>query len=283
MSNRERGGWLAVSFLLLAACAPATPRGPAEPATSTTPPTTSVDVIGGQTTSTSQLSTETTEPTPPGLLIFHRTRGFRHDSIPAGIEAFEFLGEKHGFETTATTDPNIFTEEGLGNFDVIVFLNTTGDVLDDDQQVAMESFIESGNGFVGIHSATDTEYEWGWYEGLIGAYFESHPAPQFAVVEVTAVDHPVMARIPPSFSRFDEWYNFQGVPAPGVTVLAALDESSYQGGTMGDSHPITWAHEYSGGRSVYTGFGHTIESFSEAVVLDQLANAILWAAGLERP
>lgn len=226
---------------------------------------------------------QTTEAGLPGVLVFHKTSGFRHDSIHAGIQAMAVLGEEYGFTTTATANSSLFTEEGLETFDVIVFLNTTGDVLDEDQQAAMRSFIMSGKGFVGIHSAADTEYEWEWYGGLIGAFFDSHPAPQSAAVEVLETDHPVMAGIPHVFERFDEWYNFRTVPAPNVTVLAVLDESTYQGGTMGATHPIAWAQDFSGGRSVYTGFGHTIETFSEAVILRQLANAVLWAAGREQP
>jgi len=145
----------------------------------------------------------------------------------------------------------------------------------------MQDFVEAGNGFVGIHSASDTEYEWDWYGSLVGAYFDGHPAPQMATVEVVEVEHPTMAGLPPSFERFDEWYNFRTPPGPGVTILATLDEETYEGGTMGGSHPIMWAHENLGGRSFYTAFGHTIESYEEPLILDLLANAIRWAGAAE--
>jgi uncharacterized protein len=214
-----------------------------------------------------------------GVLVFHRTAGFAHDSIRAGIEALTELGEEHGFAVTATDSQAVFTDSGLAPFEVIVFLNTTGDVLDDSGQRAMEAFVAGGGGFVGVHAAADTEYDWQWFGGLVGAYFARHPHPQPATVEVVAPDHPVTQGLPARFERVEEWYDFQAHPGPGVTILAVVDESTYEGGGMGDPHPIAWAHEYGGGRSVYTGFGHSAEAFAEPLVRRMLANAILWAAG----
>lgn len=242
--------------------------------------------ISSRTTPTSTSSTvrKFSEPTtstafgPLQVLVFHKTAGFRHDSIPAGIAAITELGEEHGYIVTATGDASVFTRSGLADYDVIVFLSTTGDILNGDQEHAMERFIRAGNGFVGIHSATDTEYEWPWFKGLVGAYFDSHPAPQTATVSILESEHWTMQGLPTSFVRFDEWYNFRSLPGPGVMIIATLDENSYQGGNMGESHPIVWAQEYDGGRSWYTAFGHTVESFSEPLVLTHLVNGILWAA-----
>lgn len=244
---------------------------PQSPATTTEPATTTT------TTSTTEPAT-TTLPVPLRVLVFHETAGFRHDSIPAGIAALSELGEQNGFVVTATDDSSVFTESGLAEFDVIVFLSTTGDVLSPEEQQAMEAFIRAGHGFVGIHAAADTEYDWPWYGGLVGAYFDNHPAPQLARVDVVEPDHPVVAQLPPQFERTDEWYSFRAMPGPRVTILATLDESTYEGGTMGALHPVVWAQEYEGGRSAYTGFGHTVESFAESQVRTLLANAILWAA-----
>jgi type 1 glutamine amidotransferase len=232
---------------------------------------------------TSQRTPSTTSDAltaPKGVLVFSRTEGFRHVSIEAGIDAIGGLGDAGGHQITATEDPAIFTDSGLEPFAVVIFLNTTGDVLDDSQQRAMEEFVGSGRGFVGIHSAADTEYDWEWYGGLVGAYFDRHPEPQSAVVEVVA-SHPVVEGIPQVFERFDEWYDFRAHPGPGVTVLATVDESSYEGGAMGSIHPIVWAHEYDGGRSVYVGFGHTPDSFEEPLVLALIDNAISWAGDLD--
>lgn len=225
--------------------------------------------------------TEGVSTRPFEVLVFHRTEGFRHESIAAGIDAIEGMGEANGFSVTDTDDPSIFTLEGLQPYEVMVFLNTTGDVLDPNQEENLQYFVRSGKGFVGIHSAADTEYDSSWYETLIGSYFASHPEPQEATVEIVSPDHPVVQGIPASFSRFDEWYDFANLPWSTVTILAELDESSYAGGQMGDPHPIMWAHKYDGGRAFYTGFGHTPESFSEPLVLDLLTNAIVWAANAE--
>jgi type 1 glutamine amidotransferase len=246
--------------------------------------------INGSTTSTIVNSTTTPEPvaetepatTAPGpvrLLVFHKTEGFRHDSIPAGIEAIRELGESNGFAVDTSDDAARFTEAGLAEYATIIFLNTTGDIFDTSQEEAMEGFIRSGGGFVGIHSATDTEYDWPWYGRLVGAYFESHPAPQPATIDVVAAEHPAAGGLPATFERVDEWYNFRAPPEPGVVVLATIDETTYDGGTMGETHPIAWAQEYDGGRSFYTGFGHNIESFAEPLFRDHLASGILWASG----
>lgn len=239
-------------------------------ATTTSPPTSTAPAV----------QATTTEPVDGfSVLVFHRTEGFAHASIPAGVDAIGELGDQHGFETVATDDPAIFTDDGLTGFRVIVFLNTTGDVLDDDQQTAMERFIATGKGFVGVHSAADTEYDWPWYGGLVGAYFARHPAPQSGSVQVVTPEHPAMEGIPATFERVEEWYDFRTLPGPEATLLANVDEASYEGGEMGDPHPIVWAQEYGGGRAFYTGFGHAAEAFTDELTRRMLLNGILWAAG----
>jgi len=216
---------------------------------------------------------------PRAALVFSKTAGFRHASIPAGIAAVDSIGAARGFLVEATEDASVFTDVDLARFAVVIFLNTTGDVLDAAQQSALERFIRSGRGFVGVHSASDTEYDWGWYGGLVGAYFASHPAIQSATLEVVDGTHPSTEHLPASFTRTDEWYNFQAPPAASVQVLVRVDEASYTGGTMGASHPIAWAHNYDGGRAWYTSMGHTIESYGELSFVQHLAGGIRWAAG----
>lgn len=224
------------------------------------------------------MTTEVTSEPTFGVLVFFGTAGFTHASIPDGIAAVTELGRDGGFTVTATDDPGVFTVFGLDPFSVVVFLNTTGDVLDPSQQAAFEGFIVREGGFVGVHSAADTEYDWPWYGELVGAYFSDHPAPQTATMRVVDTDHPATSSLPSSFERFDEWYNFRAPLSPDVTVLIELDETSYEGGTMGDAHPIAWAREIHGGRAFYTGFGHTTESFTEPLVRAHLLGAIRWAA-----
>jgi type 1 glutamine amidotransferase len=212
------------------------------------------------------------------ILLFSKTTGFRHDSISAGIAAVQQQGRVRGFAVDPTEDAAVFSDELLTTYKVVVFLSTTGDVLNLAQQGAFERFIRSGGGFVGVHSAADTEYDWPFYGALMGAYFGSHPDIQNATIQIEDTGHPTTAGLPRSWSRRDEWYNFQSNPRGTVTVLATLDERTYSGGTMAADHPIVWSHTYQGGRGWYTAGGHTIESFSEALFVDQLGKAIVWAA-----
>lgn len=212
-------------------------------------------------------------------LIFSKTTGFRHDSIPNGIAAITELGAANGFNVDATEDSSLFTDENLANYQVVIFLSTTGNVLDDKQKAAFQRYIEGGNGYVGIHSATDTEYDWKWYGQLVGAYFRNHPNIQSATIQIEDPNHPSTAPLPLSWQRTDEWYNFRSNPRGTVHVLATIDESTYMGGDMFD-HPMVWCHEVAGGgRSWYTEFGHTEESYDEPLFRQHLLGGILSAAG----
>lgn len=216
---------------------------------------------------------------PFQALIFSKTTGYRHDSIPDGAAAIWQLGADYNFSVDWTEDSTWFTDDTLSGYDVVIFLCTTGDVLDDDQKAAFERFIESGHGWVGIHSASDTEYNWPWYGQLVGAYFRDHPEIQPAHISVVEHDHPSTAPLPDDWMRTDEWYNFQTNPRGDVHVLAVLDETSYEGGDMGD-HPISWCHDYDGGRAWYTGMGHTSDSYGEPLFQAHLLGAIQSAAGV---
>ncbi|GAA2093982.1 ThuA domain-containing protein [Actinomadura alba] len=221
----------------------------------------------------------TAEAEPPRVLVFAKTAGYRHASITTGVQALEELGEGAGLAVDATEDAGAFTPENLGRYRAVVFLSTTGDVLDAGQQAAFESYISAGGGYAGVHAASDTEYDWPWYGGLVGAYFKGHPAIQPAVVRVADRAHASTAHLGPEWPRTDEWYNYRTNPRERVHVLAALDESTYSGGDMGD-HPIAWCHDYAGGRSWYTGGGHTHESYAEPAFRAHLLGGLRYAAGL---
>jgi type 1 glutamine amidotransferase len=216
------------------------------------------------------------------VLVFSKTAGFRHDSIPAGVAAISSLGRANGFSVAATEDAKAFTTKRLRRFDAIVFLSTTGDVLAPRQQRAFRSYIRRGGGWAGIHSAADTEYDWPFYGELLGAYFKSHPAIQQATIDVIDGSNPSTRHLPARWTRTDEWYDFRSNPRGAVHVLATLDESTYSGGTMGADHPIAWCHPFRGGRAWYTAGGHTVESYSEPTFRRHLLGGILWAAGLAR-
>ncbi|MFC0503485.1 ThuA domain-containing protein [Micromonospora costi] len=219
---------------------------------------------------------------PFSVLVFSKTAGFRHDSIPTGIAAIQQLGAANGFTVDTTEDGGAFTDANLAKYQAVIWLSTTGDVLDAEQQAAFERYIRAGGGYVGIHAASDTEYSWAWYGDLVGAYFAGHPANQQATVKVEDHAHPATAELPDRWSRFDEWYNYQSNPRPDVHVLASLDETSYSpgAGAMGADHPIAWCQDFDGGRSWYTGGGHTRESYAEPEFLGHLLGGIRTAAGV---
>ena len=216
----------------------------------------------------------------PRVLVFSRTTGFRHLSIPDGISAIRELGTGR-WSVDATEDPAVFTADNLRRYRAVVFLSTTGNVLDDAQQKAFEDYFRAGNGWVGIHAAADTEYEWPWYGKLVGAWFKGHPRNQQATVNVEDRTHRSTAMLPAEWKRLDEWYSFRSNPRSEVHVLASLDEKSYdpEKVPMGD-HPIAWYHEFDGGRAWYTALGHTKESYSEKLFLEHVREGIEWAAGI---
>lgn len=217
--------------------------------------------------------------TPYDVLVFSKTGGFRHGSIAAGVRAVTELGAANAFTVTATEDGGAFTSANLAQYEAVVFLNTTGDVLDGAQQTAFESYVGGGGGFVGVHAAADTEYDWPFYGELVGAYFASHPAIQQADVVVEDRAHPGTAHLPQRWTRTDEWYDYRANPRPSVKVLARLDETTYSGGATGADHPIAWCQEHAGGRSFYTGGGHTDAAYAEPDFRAQLLGGIRYAAG----
>lgn len=217
----------------------------------------------------------------PRVLVFSKTAGFRHASIEAGIAALQQLGEEHGFAVDATEDASAFHENNLQQYRAVVFLNTTGDVLDHTQQNDFERYIQAGGGYVGIHSATDTEYDWPWYGLLAGAYFTSHPNNpnvRDAAFRVLDTNHPATEGLPARWERTDEFYNFRDVN-PDLNVLIDIDETSYEGGTMDGDHPMSWYHEYDGGRAFYTSMGHTDETYAEPLFLQHLLGGLHYAMG----
>jgi type 1 glutamine amidotransferase len=213
------------------------------------------------------------------VLVFYKTKGFYHTSIPDGLKAIQKLGAENKFEVDTTNNADLFTPDNLKRYKVIVFLSTTQDVLNDTQQEAFKQFINSGGGFVGIHAATDTEYNWPWYGAMVGGYFMSHPpGVHKATLQVKDNSHPATKHLPAEWVRTDEWYNFKNLN-PATKTLITIDESSYQGGKNGDFHPMSWYHEYEGGRVFYTALGHTSESFYEEAFLKHILGGIKWAMG----
>lgn len=214
------------------------------------------------------------------VLIFSATRSYRHASIGAGRVALLKLAAEKGFQADTTENPANFNEKNLKQYKVVIFLNTTGNVLNDAQQNAFERYIQAGGAFMGIHAATDTEHDWPWFVKLAGGEFMSHPGrPNVQMGKMNVLDnkHLSTAHMPASFEHKDEFYDFKNFNTD-VKVLVTVDEKSYKDGKMGDFHPMSWYHEFDGGRSFYMNWGHTDESFSDPLINKHMWGGLLWAA-----
>ncbi len=222
-----------------------------------------------------------TPPKKPVVLVFSKTNGFRHSSIPAGIAAIKKLGDENGFAVETTEDSLAFSSNRLKKYKAIVFLSTTGKVFGPAQERALQQYIHNGGGYVGIHAATDCEYNWPWYNQLAGAWFLGHPEQQEATLLIVNKNHPATAGFPDTWTRKDEWYNFKNLNN-SVTVLIKIDESSYKGGQNGTNHPMAWYHPFEGGRAFYTELGHTDESYAESLYLKHLLGGIEYALGRKK-
>jgi cytochrome c len=217
----------------------------------------------------------------PRILVFSKTDGFRHTSIEDGIAAFQKMASEKGFTADFTEDASLFIAGNLMRYNAVVFLSTTGNILNDNQQVEFERYIQAGGGYLGIHAATDCEYDWTWYGKLAGAFFLDHPNPnniQKGMFYVVKKDHWATQGLPDEFERTDEFYNFKQID-PTINVLIKIDEKTYQGGKNGDNHPMSWYHDFDGGRAFYTAMGHTDETFSEPLFLNHVWAGLHYVIG----
>ena len=214
------------------------------------------------------------------VLVFTKTNAYRHKNIEPGKKALKLMAQKEDWLIQFTEDSTQFTNKNLSKFNVVVFFNTSGNVLGESEQQAFKRFIQKGGGFVGIHQATGTENEWPWFNKLTGAIFKNHPKVQEAELHVhKETGFPAIMHLNEKWVRTDEWYNFtEEVDTSVVTILIDIDEDSYEGRKMGTYHPTTWYHYYDGGRAFYTALGHTDDSFSEAPFLLMIQKAIYWAS-----
>jgi len=220
------------------------------------------------------------------VLLFTKMEGFHHKSVNEGVTAMREMAEKHYFSLDWHEDAGVFSDDRLEQYDAIVFLHTTGDILNEEQQAAMERFIQAGNGFVGIHSASDTHYDWEWYTKLVGRMFHIHPPNQTAQLEVLDSSFPGMERMPEKFWFTDEYYEFGPEKVEGLNYLLAVDGNTFDpsarwGDTESqamDFRPLAWYHEYDGGRSFYTALGHIPATFSDDLFLEHIYGGLMWAA-----
>jgi uncharacterized protein len=220
-------------------------------------------------------------------LLVTTTKGWHHESLHAGVLAIQGMGVKNYFDVVLFENPNGFTDEYLKQFQAVIFLNTTGDIFDTAQQKVMERFIQSGKGFVGIHSASDTEYDWDWYNKLVGRMFKIHPAIQTAEINILDAGFPGLQGFANNKLWTDEWYEFGPEKISGLNYILSVDETTYnpkadwgekKGVGMGKLHPLSWYHNFDGGRSFYTALGHLPAIYSDLVFLNHLYAGIFWAA-----
>jgi len=209
------------------------------------------------------------------VLVITETKGWVHDSIESGLKLIQNIGNKNNFNVYHSDNSSVITYKNLKEIKTIIFLNTTEEILTDVEQKVMESFIQSGKGFVGVHAAADTEYNWQWYGKLVGAYYRNHP--EVMNGKILTINHKITNHLDSEWEIEDEWYNFDYVNYD-VNILLHLDEDSYIGGEHPDYHPITWYHEYDGGRSFYTGLGHTKEVYDDERFIKLLEKGILYAS-----
>ena len=224
------------------------------------------------------------------VLLFSKTAGWHHDSINAGVTAIQDLGKLHDFNVFWTEDASrVMNDKELAKYKVVIFLLTSGDVLNDEQQGAVERFIKAGGGFVGIHSASDTEYGWPWYTKMVGRMFHIHPPVQTATMKVEDYNFPGMDRFPKRFLTTEEWYEFDAPLSDKLHYLLSVDEKTYktnvvwadrhlEGKGMGDFHPMAWYQEYDGGRSFYTALGHLSATYKDPTFMHHIYGGIYWAA-----
>ncbi|MEJ3745152.1 ThuA domain-containing protein [Actinomycetes bacterium KLBMP 9797] len=214
------------------------------------------------------------------VLVFTKTAGLRRQSIPDGVSTIRALGRAHGFTVTVTQDAGAFTATNLAQYRAVVFLNTTGNVFNPAQEAIFEEYFRSGGGWVGVHAAAETEQDWTFYRNVVGAGVAGASGVDQATVKVADRAHPSTETLPRELPLTEEWYNYTANVRGASHVLATVDEKGYAGGTMGFDHPVAWCKDYQGGRSWYTGLGHSIESYRNANFKEHLLGGIQWAAGV---
>jgi len=218
------------------------------------------------------------------VLVFSKTNGYRHTSIEAGVESIQALGKAHNFSVDHTEDSTRFSDSGLAKYEAIIFLSTTGNVLGNAEEAAFERFIRSGKGYVGIHAAADTEYDWEFYRKVVGRQFVQHPEHQTGTIYTIDQDFPGMEGFGDSLSLYEEWYEYTVAYDTDLKYLMRLDTTSismagWKGQSkMGVFHPLAWYHKPAGGRAFYTGIGHMDETFVLPAFQQHLSAAIRWAA-----
>jgi len=221
------------------------------------------------------------------ILVYSGSTGYRHESIPAAVEALKAIGAKAGYTVDASEDPEVFSAENLKQYKILVLISNSTDPKKPESEWftgsrrdALQGFLKDGKGVIGLHAAADSHYNWPWYGQMIGGYFERHPkgTPKGTLTVVDA-KHPATAKLPKTIERNDEWYYYKDFN-PTMRVLVTIDPASIgDGETDVNPNPLVWCHDFGGGRVFYSALGHTPESYSEPYMVNLLAGALAYAAG----
>ncbi len=224
------------------------------------------------------------------VLVYSKNgKGYVHDNIPFAVRAMQRLGQEHGFAVDTSARPDVFTEANLRQYTALIFTSTNNDVFDTDaQRLAFRRYIESGGGFVGIHSVVGTERNWTWFKRMMGGTFLWHPKFQLMKLKVLAANHPSMQGVPTEWQKQDECY-FLKEMLPGPTVIMASDLTSLNSaeaekiktsaGSYGTLYPSAWYYDFDGGYTWTTMLGHDKKDYDEPVFINHLFQGIRYVVG----
>ncbi len=225
------------------------------------------------------------------VLIYTKNgEGYIHDNIAASVDALKKICQENKIQTEVSDNPAVFTDENLKKYQAIIFSNTNNEGFDtDDQRAAFKQFVQSGKGFVGIHSACASERKWPWFWAMVGGQFVRHPKFQPFTIKVIDHQHPATEFLGETWSWEDECYYLNHLN-PDIHILLAADlttiddpqRSEYPGETFGNYFPLAWYHHFDGGRQFYTALGHQNTHYSDPQFLKHLQGGILWALKINK-
>ena len=223
-------------------------------------------------------------PERRALIYTKNGEGYVHDNLVASVAALKEICEDLNLETDDTDDPSIFTDENLKRYQVLIFSNTNNETFaTDDQKLAFQRYIQAGGGFIGIHSASGSERLWPWFWNMLGGKFRRHPTLQSFEIKVIDTTHPATNMLGNTWKWEDECYYLDHLN-PDIHVLLAADlrtvedenQAEYPGEIFGNYFPLSWCHQFDGGREFYTALGHKIEYYSNPEYRAHLAGGIGW-------
>jgi type 1 glutamine amidotransferase len=216
------------------------------------------------------------------MLVYSITKAFEHPSIPAGQQMLRDIAQDYGFEITVATDNSQITLEGLSQYEIVFFMNCTGDIFNSAEEAAFEEWMTTRNGaFAGAHSATDTERDWQFYKEVVGQYYDLHDnvSPGTIQWESAALGFVAVQGLPSPWQREEEWYRFNSYQdwssKEGFTILSKVTTNG------GGTRPVSYTRQYDNFRSFYSSIGHEARAFQDADVQKHFAAGIMWAVRRE--